>query len=1000
MTDRIEELGRAKEGVIVTYRVAFDDGTTSIIQPSKHAIAFEWQTSTYLGQISDQAVFGKAAKAAKAAAKAAKAAAPPRGLRMEVACCDADQEGVWEGEWEECELIADHGDTCDVRIIEDDEVCRGVPRRLVREAAEPSIDNVPCARCALRDDDEGNTILLCDGDDCKAAYHQRCLPRPLLSVPEGEWLCPACEMRAPLQAGTGVAVIDAPPAPTEEEAEPEEAAATPKPVVAAQLAPPSAASSSKLLREQRTRVLVQQQQQPSSLSLPAPLSETVGLSPVDPALLLKVQDEQQDQLKQQQVLQKQVQQQQEALARSPALRQMRQQAHARQQQLRQQQMQQMQQHQMQFHQTAPVHHAQRMALQQMHAQQMQQLFDQHNAQIQQASQLVIQQHAASLQAPKEPAPQASPDPGADASEISHEQRMAVELMQQELALLQQQDSKQEKAAEAAAAAAAASAASAAAGRAAAAMAAGATASVASAAAAAVMKDEAAPLQPKVEPPAAPTPAVVATMAPRATAAEGARMCPAGHALERSLLPLDATAKSIAETTQLYCDGCQAAMCRDGNVAWFSCAACDFDVCLQCAGPQPACKPTATDGAGVEGGIAEGGGDSAASGEGSGAASGEGSAAEPRATAGKPVVVAATAPKPVVVAATALKPAVVATVAPKPVAAEAMVVVQESVTAAGKAAGTAVVAIDGFGGSGGLGGGAAEAIDETAFNRRFLAFRQYLELRIAAAGKEAKRTWKLPLRRPPLLVDDVLSHFRQLAKRKAASAAAKLFQLTQVTFRSGDEYELEEEGRDEGGLSAEMFSSFFREVLKPEAGLFEPAPDAEGGGLLPRSDAPEEDMEAVGRVIVKALIDDHPLGHGLAPVALEFLCGVHEESFATVTAALAALRHFDPTLADNWASLLTEPAAQAGLTVGDFPADAHETSAVDDETPLTADIAASVITRACRCRLVGERRGALLALRRGFTEAVDLQLQLAPLSRAELAFMLQAPDTCIYVCRER
>ena len=73
MTDRIEELGRAKEGVLVTYRVAFDDGTTSIIQPSKHAIAFEWQTSTYLGQISDQAVFSKAAKAAKAAFDAAKA---------------------------------------------------------------------------------------------------------------------------------------------------------------------------------------------------------------------------------------------------------------------------------------------------------------------------------------------------------------------------------------------------------------------------------------------------------------------------------------------------------------------------------------------------------------------------------------------------------------------------------------------------------------------------------------------------------------------------------------------------------------------------------------------------------------------------------------------------------------------------------------------------------------------------------------------------------------
>ena len=55
---------------------------------------------------------------------------------MEVACCDADHEGEWEGEWEECEVIADHGETCDVRIVEDGEVCRGVPRRLVRAALE------------------------------------------------------------------------------------------------------------------------------------------------------------------------------------------------------------------------------------------------------------------------------------------------------------------------------------------------------------------------------------------------------------------------------------------------------------------------------------------------------------------------------------------------------------------------------------------------------------------------------------------------------------------------------------------------------------------------------------------------------------------------------------------------------------------------------------------------------------------------------------------------
>ena len=133
MADRIEELGRAKEGVLVTCRVAFDDGSTSIIEPSKHAIAYAWQIHTHLGKLMDQAAFGKAARAAKTATSVAKAAAPPtRGVRMEVACCDADHEGEWDGEWEECEVVADHGETCDVRIVEDGEVCCGVPRRLVR----------------------------------------------------------------------------------------------------------------------------------------------------------------------------------------------------------------------------------------------------------------------------------------------------------------------------------------------------------------------------------------------------------------------------------------------------------------------------------------------------------------------------------------------------------------------------------------------------------------------------------------------------------------------------------------------------------------------------------------------------------------------------------------------------------------------------------------------------------------------------------------------------
>ena len=43
-----------------------------------------------------------------------------------MASCDADWDGgEWEGEWEECELLAEHGALCDVRILSDGEVCSG-----------------------------------------------------------------------------------------------------------------------------------------------------------------------------------------------------------------------------------------------------------------------------------------------------------------------------------------------------------------------------------------------------------------------------------------------------------------------------------------------------------------------------------------------------------------------------------------------------------------------------------------------------------------------------------------------------------------------------------------------------------------------------------------------------------------------------------------------------------------------------------------------------------
>lgn len=54
-----------------------------------------------------------------------------------------------------------------------------------------------CFECGSGEEVIGNEILLCDGSGCYAAFHLRCLERPLFAVPEGDWLCPGCEPPAP-----------------------------------------------------------------------------------------------------------------------------------------------------------------------------------------------------------------------------------------------------------------------------------------------------------------------------------------------------------------------------------------------------------------------------------------------------------------------------------------------------------------------------------------------------------------------------------------------------------------------------------------------------------------------------------------------------------------------------------------------------------------------------------------------------------------------------------
>lgn len=67
--------------------------------------------------------------------------------------------------------------------------------RAARYYENPEAD-VFCKVCGSGDDDEGNDILMCEGDGCKAAYHLQCLPSPLSQVPEGEWRCEVCSGEA------------------------------------------------------------------------------------------------------------------------------------------------------------------------------------------------------------------------------------------------------------------------------------------------------------------------------------------------------------------------------------------------------------------------------------------------------------------------------------------------------------------------------------------------------------------------------------------------------------------------------------------------------------------------------------------------------------------------------------------------------------------------------------------------------------------------------------
>ena len=93
------------------------------------------------------------------------------------------------------------------------------------------------------------------------------------------------------------------------------------------------------------------------------------------------------------------------------------------------------------------------------------------------------------------------------------------------------------------------------------------------------------------------------------------------------------------------------------------------------------------------------------------------------------------------------------------------------------------------------------------------------------------------------------------------------------------------------------------MLQPTAGLFERISEDADGACLPRADAPPEQLVACGRVLMKALLDDHPIGRGLAPFAIEYLIDEGRRALADPPSALDALAAVDSGLAENFRGIL-------------------------------------------------------------------------------------------------
>ena len=129
-----------------------------------------------------------------------------------------------------------------------------------------------------------------------------------------------------------------------------------------------------------------------------------------------------------------------------------------------------------------------------------------------------------------------------------------------------------------------------------------------------------------------------------------------------------------------------------------------------------------------------------------------------------------------------------------------------------------------------------------------------------------------------------------------------------------------------------------------------------GLLLPAVNADASALEAVGTLLLKCVLDDQPVGRGMAKFVFDFL--VHNEeamALRSVDAALDALAEYDSALAASWRALLQDPSMLDELSLS---LDAFEDGTTRDDaadTAVTHGNLEAAILAGCRHRLLETRR---------------------------------------------